>query len=235
MIDSSKWSVLEAGLQTVQGKCIVNSISLKEGEEVFRKHAKTLSQYGAAMVVMAFDEAGQAATKADKVRICKRAFKILTEEVGIPPHDIIFDPNVLTVATGIEEHNTYALDFIEAVREIKAACPGCLTSGGISNVSFSFRGNNIVREAMHTVFLYHAINAGLDMGIVNAGMLGVYEEIEPELLKRVEDVILNRHANSTEVLVEFAEELKGKASTKDPAVEVAWRKLPLGVSEFRIR
>ena len=228
MIDSSKWSVLEAGLQTVQGKCIVNSISLKEGEDVFKHHAKTLLQYGAAMVVMAFDEAGQAATKADKVRICKRAFKILTEEVGVPPHDIIFDPNVLTVATGIEEHNSYALDFIEAVREIKAACPGCLTSGGISNVSFSFRGNSVVREAMHTVFLYHAINAGLDMGIVNAGMLGVYEEIEPELLKKVEDVILNRHPNATEILVDFAESLKGKATSKDTTVELAWRKLPLG-------
>lgn len=228
MIDSSKWSVLEAGLQTVQGKCIVNSISLKEGEEVFKHHAKTLQQYGAAMVVMAFDEAGQAATKADKVRICKRAFKILTEEVGVSAHDIIFDPNVLTVATGIEEHNSYALDFIEAVREIKSACPGCLTSGGISNVSFSFRGNNVVREAMHTVFLYHAINAGLDMGIVNAGMLGVYEEIEPELLKKVEDVILNRYQNATEILVDFAESLKGKVSTKDTTVELAWRKLPLG-------
>ena len=228
MIDSSKWSVLKAGLQTVQGKCIVNSISLKEGEEAFKEHACTVKRYGAAMVVMAFDENGQAATREDKVRICTRAFKILTEEVGVPAHDIIFDPNVLTVATGIEEHNTYALDFIEAVREIKAKCPGCLTSGGISNVSFSFRGNNIVREAMHTVFLYHAINAGLDMGIVNAGMLGVYEEIEPELLKKVEDVILNRTADATEVLVDFAESLKSKASTKDVVEEAAWRKLPLG-------
>lgn len=228
MIDSSKWSVLKAGLQTVQGKCIVNSISLKEGEEVFKQHARTVARYGAAMVVMAFDENGQAATREDKVRICSRAFKILTEEVGVPAHDIIFDPNVLTVATGIEEHNTYALDFIEAVREIKAKCPGCLTSGGISNVSFSFRGNNVVREAMHTVFLYHAINAGLDMGIVNAGMLGVYEEIKPELLKKVEDVILNRTSEATEALVEFAEQLKQQVTTKDVAEEAAWRKLPLG-------
>ncbi len=226
MIDSSKWSVIEVGLQCVQGKAIVNSISLKEGEEKFREQARAVSRYGAAMVVMAFDEKGQAATRLDKVRICQRAFRILTEEVGIAPHDIIFDPNVLTVATGIEEHNSYALDFIEAVREIKASCPGCLTSGGISNVSFSFRGNNPVREAMHTVFLYHAIRAGLDMGIVNAGMLGVYQEIEPELLKKVEDVILNRNANSTEALVEYAVQFKGQSTEKDRETELAWRKLP---------
>jgi 5-methyltetrahydrofolate--homocysteine methyltransferase len=227
MIDSSKWSVLEVGLQCVQGKAIVNSISLKEGEEKFKEQARTVARYGAAMVVMAFDEKGQAATRVDKVRICQRAFKILTEEVGIAPHDIIFDPNVLTVATGIEEHNTYALDFIEAVREIKKLCPGCLTSGGISNVSFSFRGNNPVREAMHTVFLYHAISAGLDMGIVNAGMLGVYQEIEPVLLEKVEDVILNRNPNATEALVEYAEQFKGQSTEKDREAELTWRKQPL--------
>jgi 5-methyltetrahydrofolate--homocysteine methyltransferase len=228
MIDSSKWSVLEAGLQCVQGKGIVNSISLKEGEEKFKEQASTIAKYGAAMVVMAFDEKGQAATLADKVRICQRAFKILTEEVGIDPHDIIFDPNVLTVATGIEEHNSYALDFIEAVREIKATCPGCLTSGGISNVSFSFRGNNKVREAMHSVFLFHAIKAGLDMGIVNAGMLEVYEEIEPELLEKVEDVILNRHPGATEALLEIADRYKGQSTERDSASALEWRKLPLG-------
>jgi 5-methyltetrahydrofolate--homocysteine methyltransferase len=227
MIDSSKWSVLEAGLQCVQGKAIVNSISLKEGEDKFKEQARKVAQYGAAMVVMAFDEKGQAATKADKVRICQRAFKILTEEVGIPAHDIIFDPNVLTVATGIEEHNSYGIDFIEAVREIKSSCPGCLTSGGISNVSFSFRGNNRVREAMHSVFLFHAIQAGLDMGIVNAGMLEVYEEIEPELLKRVEDVILNRHPQATEELLEFAEQFKGKSTERDSGAALEWRALPL--------
>jgi len=227
MIDSSKWSVLEAGLQCVQGKPIVNSISLKEGEEKFKEQACAVARYGGAMVVMAFDEKGQAATKEDKVRICQRAFRILTEEVGIAPHDIIFDPNVLTVATGIEEHNSYGVDFIEAVREIKATCPGCLTSGGISNVSFSFRGNNHVREAMHAVFLYHAIQAGLDMGIVNAGMLEVYEEIEPELLKRVEDVILNRNPQATEELIEFAEQFKGKSTEKDTSALLEWRNLPL--------
>lgn len=227
MIDSSKWSVLEAGLQCVQGKAIVNSISLKEGEEKFKEQARTIASYGAAMVVMAFDEKGQAATLDDKVRICKRAFKILTEEVGIPAHDIIFDPNVLTVATGIEEHNSYAYDFIEAVREIRSTCPGCLTSGGISNVSFSFRGNNKVREAMHSVFLFHAIKAGLDMGIVNAGMLEVYEEIEPELLEKVEDVILNRHDGATEALIEIAERYKGQSTERDVSAALEWRKLPL--------
>lgn len=227
MIDSSKWSVLEAGLQCVQGKAIVNSISLKEGEAKFKEQAQAIARYGAAMVVMAFDEQGQAATLQDKVRICQRAFKILTEEVGIAPHDIIFDPNVLTVATGIEEHNSYALDFIEAVREIKSSCPGCLTSGGISNVSFSFRGNNRVREAMHAVFLYHAIKAGLDMGIVNAGMLEVYEEIEPELLRRVEDVILCRHSDATEALIQYAEQFKGQSKERENEAVSAWRQLPL--------
>jgi 5-methyltetrahydrofolate--homocysteine methyltransferase len=223
MIDSSKWSVIEAGLQCVQGKAIVNSISLKEGEEKFKQQALAVKRYGAAMVVMAFDEKGQAATREDKIRICQRAFKILTEEVGIDAHDIIFDPNVLTVATGIEEHNSYAVDFIEAVRELKKSCPGCLTSGGISNISFSFRGNNKVREAMHSVFLYHAIKAGLDMGIVNAGMLEVYEEIEPTLLKKVEDVILNRNSQATESLVDYAEQFKGQVTEKDRDQELAWR------------
>ncbi len=227
MIDSSKWSVLEAGLQCVQGKAIVNSLSLKEGEERFRQQAAEVKRYGAAMVVMAFDEKGQAATFEDKVRICQRAFRILTQEVGIPAHDIIFDPNVLTVATGIEEHNSYALDFIEAVREIKSTCPGCLTSGGISNVSFSFRGNNRVREAMHSVFLFHAIKAGLDMGIVNAGMLEVYEEIEPELLTKVEDVILNRHEGATEALIQYAERFKGQTKERDAEATTAWRQQPL--------
>ncbi len=237
MIDSSKWSVLEAGLQCVQGKAIVNSISLKEGEERFKDQARAIARYGAAMVVMAFDEQGQAATLRDRVRICQRAFAILTKEVGIAPHDIIFDPNVLTVATGMEEHNSYALDFIEAVREIKATCPGSLTSGGISNVSFSFRGNNPVREAMHAVFLYHAIKAGLDMGIVNAGMLEVYEEIEPELLTRVEDVILCRSTDATEALIQYAERCKeqtkgerakaGRALDKDGDATNLWRQRPL--------
>ena len=171
MIDSSKWSVIEAGLKVIQGKCIINSISLKEGVETFKNHAQLAMRFGAAVVVMAFDEKGQAATLADKVRICERAYNILVNEVKFPPQDIIFDPNVLTLATGMSEHNSYGLDFIEAVREIKKRCPHARTSGGISNVSFSFRGNNLVREAMHAAFLYHACKAGLDMGIVNAGML----------------------------------------------------------------
>ena len=210
MIDSSKWSVIEAALQCVQGKPIVNSISLKEGEEVFVSQAELCMRYGASVVVMAFDEQGQAATKEDKVRICKRAYEILTVKLGMSPEDIIFDPNVLTVGTGIDEHNNYAVDFIEAVREIKQVCPGVRTSGGISNVSFSFRGNNRVREAMHAAFLYHAIAAGLDMGIVNAGMLEVYEEIEPELLVHVEDVLLNRRADATDRLIAFGEKFKGE-------------------------
>jgi 5-methyltetrahydrofolate--homocysteine methyltransferase len=227
MIDSSRWSVIEAGLKCVQGKCIVNSISLKEGESIFLAQAKKIRRYGAAVVVMAFDEQGQAATCADKIRICKRAYTLLTEQVGFPPEDIIFDPNVLTVATGIEEHNTYGVDFIEAVRAIKKECPRSLTSGGISNISFSFRGNNTVREAIHSVFLYHAIAAGLDMGIVNAGMLGVYDEIEPTLKKCVEDVILNRSPEATERLLELAETLKG--SKKELAAEDpnSWRNQPV--------
>ena len=222
MIDSSKWSVIEAALKCVQGKPVVNSISLKEGEQTFIRQAELCMRYGAAVVVMAFDEQGQAATKTDKVRICKRAYEILTNQVGVRPEDIIFDPNVLTVGTGIEEHDNYAVDFIEAVREIKQVCPGARTSGGISNVSFSFRGNNRVREAMHAAFLYHAIKAGLDMGIVNAGMLEVYEEIDPELLQHVEDVLLNRRSDATDRLIVFGEKFKGEGKqTKREASE--WR------------
>ena len=227
MIDSSKWEVIEAGLQCVQGKCIVNSISLKEGEELFKQHAKTIMEYGAATVVMAFDEDGQAATKEDKVRICSRAYKILTEEVGMDPHDIIFDPNVLTVATGMDEHNNYGVDFIEAVREIKEKCPGALTSGGVSNVSFSFRGNNVVREAMHAAFLYHGIHAGLDMGIVNAGMLEVYDEIDKTLLEYVEDVLLNRRDDSTERLIDYAEQFRGVKKEEREKSNMEWRNDPV--------
>ncbi|MGA2570241.1 MAG: methionine synthase [Terracidiphilus sp.] len=208
MIDSSKWEVIEAGLKCMQGKGIVNSISLKEGEARFREHARTILKYGAAAVVMAFDEQGQAAGYEEKIRICERAYRILVDEVGFPPEDIIFDPNVLTVATGIEEHNNYAVDFLRATRWIKENLPHAKVSGGVSNISFSFRGNNKVREAMHAAFLYQAIAAGLDMGIVNAGMLEVYEEIEPELKELVEDVLLNRRPDATERLVEFGEKLK---------------------------
>ncbi|PIR23050.1 MAG: methionine synthase [Deltaproteobacteria bacterium CG11_big_fil_rev_8_21_14_0_20_45_16] len=224
MIDSSKWSVLETGLKNLQGKGIVNSISLKEGEESFKRQARLAKTYGAAVVVMAFDENGQAATKDHKVQICKRAYQILTREIGLEPSDIIFDPNILTVATGIEEHNTYAIDFIEAVREIKKCCPGALTSGGVSNISFSFRGNNAVREAMHSAFLFHAIEAGLDMGIVNAGMLEVYEEIGPELRKLIEDVLFNRHDEATERLIQFAEGIKSKTEGSQVAQQSEeWR------------
>lgn len=208
MVDSSNWNVIEAGLKCLQGKGIVNSISLKEGEEKFRDHAATVLKYGAAAVVMAFDEQGQAATYEDKIRICERAYRILVDEVGLPPEDIIFDPNILTVATGMEEHNNYALDFIKATRWIKANLPHAKVSGGVSNISFSFRGYNKVREAMHSAFLYHAIAAGLDMGIVNAGILEVYEEIDPQLKELVEDVLLNRRPDATERLVEFGEALK---------------------------
>jgi 5-methyltetrahydrofolate--homocysteine methyltransferase len=218
MVDSSKWEVILAGLKCLQGKGIVNSISLKEGEETFRSHARTVAQYGAAVVVMAFDEQGQAATYAEKIRICERAYRILVDEIGFPPEDIIFDPNILTVATGIEEHNNYAVDFIEATRWIKANLPHAKVSGGVSNVSFSFRGNNHVREAMHSAFLYHAIQAGMDMGIVNAGMLEVYEEIDPELRELVEDVLLNRRPDATERLVDFGEKLKA-SSRGESAVE----------------
>jgi 5-methyltetrahydrofolate--homocysteine methyltransferase len=208
MVDSSKWEVIEAGLKCLQGKGIVNSISLKEGEEKFRQNAATVLKYGAAAVVMAFDEQGQAATYEDKIRICERAYRILVDEVGFPPEDIIFDPNILTVATGMEEHNNYALDFINATRWIKDNLPHAKVSGGVSNISFSFRGNNKVREAMHSAFLYHAIAAGMDMGIVNAGMLEVYDEIEPELKVMVEDVLLNRRPDATERLVDYGEKLK---------------------------
>ncbi|HVW29099.1 MAG TPA: methionine synthase [Polyangiaceae bacterium] len=226
MVDSSKWEVIEAGLKCLQGKGIVNSISLKEGEEKFREHARTVLKYGAAVVVMAFDEQGQAASYADKVRICERAYRILTEELGFPPEDIIFDPNILTVATGMEEHNNYAVDFIEATRWIKTHLPHAKVSGGVSNVSFSFRGNNRVREAIHSAFLYHAIRAGMDMGIVNAGMLEVYEEIEPELKELVEDVLLNRRPDATERLVDFGEKLKHQSADAGPAEkkEEEWRK-----------
>jgi len=230
MIDSSKWSVLEAGLKCIQGKGIVNSISLKDGEAEFLRRAKLLMRYGAAAVVMAFDEQGQAATRDEKVRICTRAYRLLVDRLGFPPEDIIFDPNILTVATGIEEHNNYAVDFFEATRIIKATLPYAKVSGGVSNVSFSFRGNNPVREAIHTVFLYHAIRAGLDMAIVNAGMLGVYQEIPADLLERVEDVILNRRPDSTERLVTFADELKarqGGASKTEIKEDLAWRSAPV--------
>jgi 5-methyltetrahydrofolate--homocysteine methyltransferase len=208
MVDSSKWEVIEAGLKCIQGKGIVNSISLKEGEEKFRRNASAVLKYGAAVVVMAFDEQGQAATYEDRIRVCERAYRILVDEVGFPPEDIIFDPNILTVATGMEEHNNYAVDFINATRWIKANLPDAKVSGGVSNISFSFRGNNKVREAMHSAFLYHAIAAGMDMGIVNAGMLEVYEEIEPELKLLVEDVLLNRRPDATERLVLHGEALK---------------------------
>ncbi|MEW5977790.1 MAG: methionine synthase [Acidobacteriota bacterium] len=221
-IDSSKWSVIEAGLKCCQGKCVVNSISLKEGEEVFKRQARLVKRYGAGVVVMAFDEQGQADTLERKVEITARAYRILTEEVGLDPCDIIFDPNILTVATGIEEHNNYAVAFIEATRRIKSGLPYSKVSGGLSNISFSFRGNNVVREAMHSAFLYHAIQAGLDMGIVNAGQLGVYEEIPKDLLELVEDVLLNRRADATERLVSFAETVKRQA--KSEAEEDSWRK-----------
>jgi 5-methyltetrahydrofolate--homocysteine methyltransferase len=223
MVDSSKWEVIEAGLKCLQGKGIVNSISLKEGEDKFRHNAATVLKYGAAVVVMAFDEQGQAATYDEKIRICERAYRILVDQVGFPPEDIIFDPNILTVATGMEEHNNYAVDFINATRWIKANLPHAKVSGGVSNISFSFRGNNKVREAMHSAFLYHAIAAGMDMGIVNAGMLEVYEEIEPELKVMVEDVLLNRRPDATERLVDYGETLKhvGAAVSEKKAEE--WR------------
>ncbi|TKB04984.1 methionine synthase [Alteromonas portus] len=222
MIDSSKWEIIEAGLKCVQGKAIVNSISLKEGEEIFLNQAKLIKRYGAATVVMAFDETGQADTQARKVEICQRSYKLLTEEVGFPPEDIIFDPNIFAVATGIEEHDNYAVDFIEATREIRKTCPYSHISGGLSNISFSFRGNNPVREAMHSVFLYHAIRAGMDMAIVNAGQLEVYDEIPAELRDAVEDVILNRRSDATERLLDIAPNYQGdgKAAAKE---DLSWR------------
>jgi 5-methyltetrahydrofolate--homocysteine methyltransferase len=234
MVDSSKWEVIEAGLKCLQGKGIVNSISLKEGEAKFLEQARIIRRYGAAVVVMAFDEQGQAATYEDKTRIAERAYRLLVERVGFPPEDIIFDPNILTVGTGIEEHNNYAVDFFRATKWIKENLPHAKVSGGVSNVSFAFRGNNPVREAMHAAFLYHAIKAGLDMGIVNPGMLEVYEQVEKELLELVEDVLLNRRADATERLVEFGEKLKtaasGKSQTPDPksqTQEAVWRNGPV--------
>ena len=227
MIDSSKWSIIEAGLKRVQGKAVVNSISMKEGEEEFVRQARLLKRYGAAVIVMAFDEEGQADTKERKVEICTRAYKILTEEVGFPPEDIIFDPNVFAIATGIEEHNNYGVDFIEAVREITQTLPHAKTSGGISNVSFSFRGNNPVREAIHAVFLYHAINAGLTMGIVNAGQLAVYDDIDEELREAVEDVVLNRRGDSTERLLELAEKYRDQGDAAGDEKDLEWRTWPV--------
>src|SRR5881296_2087564 len=221
MIDSSKWSVIEAGLKCAQGKGVVNSISLKEGEEKFKRQAGLVRRYGAAVVVMAFDERGQADSSERKVEVCTRSYHLLTQEVGFPPQDIIFDPNVLTVATGIEEHNNYAVDFIRATQWIKENLPLARVSGGISNVSFSFRGNNVVREAMNSAFLYHAVKAGLDLGIVNTGMLEVYEEIPKALLEAVEDVLLNRRPDATERLVKFAETIKQKG--KAEIAEDEWR------------
>jgi 5-methyltetrahydrofolate--homocysteine methyltransferase len=223
MVDSSKWEVIEAGLKCLQGKGIVNSISLKEGEDKFRQNAAKVLKYGAAVVVMAFDEQGQAATYEDKIRVCERAYHILVDQVGFPPEDIIFDPNILTVATGMEEHNNYAVDYINATRWIKANLPHAKVSGGVSNISFSFRGNNKVREAIHSAFLYHAIAAGMDMGIVNAGMLEVYEEIEPELKALVEDVLLNRRPDSTERLVDYGEKLKGVGRAVNEKKAEEWR------------
>ncbi len=224
MIDSSKWSVIEAGLRCIQGKGIVNSISMKEGVEVFKEQALLIKRYGAAAVVMAFDEKGQADTYQRKIEICERAYRVLVDEVDFPPEDIIFDPNIFAIATGIEEHDNYAVDFIEATRWIKQNLPGAKVSGGVSNVSFSFRGNDPVREAIHTVFLYHAIQAGMDMGIVNAGMVGVYDQLEPDLRARVEDVVLNRRPDAGERLVEVAENAKGAA--KDDSQKLAWRGTP---------
>src|ERR1700761_5584278 len=222
MIDSSKFSIIEAGLKCVQGKCIVNSISLKEGESKFIEQAIICRSYGAAVIVMAFDESGQADTLRKKVDISHRAYKILTEQVGFDPQDIIFDPNIFAIATGIEEHNNYAVDFIEAIKEVKQKMPLTRISGGGSNISFSFRGKETVREAMHSVFLYYAIKAGMDMGIVNAGQLVVYDEIEPRLRQLCEDVILNRDPDATDKLLDFAEKVKAKG--KEGGEEEAWRK-----------
>jgi 5-methyltetrahydrofolate--homocysteine methyltransferase len=225
VIDSSKWSVIEAGLKCLQGKAVVNSISLKNGEEEFLRHAQLIRRYGAATIVMAFDEKGQADNFQRKIEICARAYNLLTQKAEFPASDVIFDPNILTVATGLDEHRNYAVDFIEATRWIKKNLPGARVSGGVSNISFSFRGNNTVREAMHAAFLYHAIRAGLDMAIVNAGQLAVYEEIEPELRERVEDVLLNRRDDATERLIEFAERVKAKGKT--PVADETWRKQPV--------
>ena len=226
MVDSSKWSVIEAGLQCLQGKSVVNSISLKEGEEEFIEHARKVLRYGAAAVVMAFDEQGQADTCERKVEICTRAYRILVDRVGFPPEDIIFDPNIFAIATGIEEHDNYAVDFIEATRIIRQTLPHCHVSGGVSNVSFSFRGNETVRQAIHSVFLYHAIQAGMDMGIVNAGAMPIYDDLDPELRERVEDVVLNRRRDATERLLELAEKYKGSKG-KAQAEDLSWREKPV--------
>ena len=225
MIDSSKWSVIEAGLKCVQGKSIVNSISLKEGEEEFRRQATLCRRYGAAVIVMAFDEKGQADTYQRKIEICERAYRMLTEVIGFPPEDIIFDPNIFAIATGIEEHNNYAVDFIEATRWIRENLPHAKVSGGVSNVSFSFRGNDPAREAIHTVFLYHAIRAGMSMGIVNAGMVGVYDDLDTELRERAEDVVLNRREDATERMIELAATLK--AGDKKEEQNLVWRENPV--------
>ena len=242
MIDSSKWEVIEAGLKCLQGKGIVNSISMKEGEEKFIEQAKLVKRYGAAVIVMAFDEVGQADTKERKVEICTRAYKILTEQVGFPPEDIIFDPNIFAIATGIEEHDNYAVDFIEATREIKRTLPYAKVSGGVSNVSFSFRGNNPVREAIHSVFLYYAIQAGMDMGIVNAGQLAIYEDLPEELKEKVEAVVLNKHPEATEDLLAIADKYRGDGSVAEKVEDLEWRKesvekrlahaLVKGITEF---
>jgi 5-methyltetrahydrofolate--homocysteine methyltransferase len=223
MIDSSRWDVLEAGLKCLQGKGVVNSISLKEGEEAFVEQARTVLRYGAAVIVMAFDEDGQADSLEQRISICSRAWRILTEQVGFPPEDIIFDPNIFAVATGIAEHNSYGIDFIEAVQQIKEVCPGALVSGGLSNISFSFRGQDQIREAIHSVFLYHAIRAGLDMAIVNAGQLEIYDEIDPRLRTAVENVVLNRTDNATEELLELAQEFQGGKQKESSSEE--WREL----------
>src|SRR5574338_571258 len=242
MIDSSKFEIIEAGLKCVQGKCIVNSISMKEGEEKFIQQAEICRMYGASVVVMAFDENGQADTLQKRIDICQRAYNILTEKVGYDPQDIIFDPNIFAIATGMEEHNNYGVDYIEATREIRAGLPHVHVSGGVSNVSFSFRGNETVREAMHAVFLYYAIRAGMDMGIVNAGSLTLYDDVEPELRERVEDVLLNRRADATERLLEHAELVKGGGKKRDTSKDLAWREKPVkerlahalvhGINEF---
>ncbi|MBA6365157.1 dihydropteroate synthase, partial [Colwellia sp. BRX8-8] len=242
MLDSSKWDILEEGLKCIQGKGVVNSISLKEGEENFRKQAELLRRYGAAVIVMAFDEQGQADTRVRKYEICKRAYEILVNEIGFPAEDIIFDPNIFAVATGIEEHNNYAVDFIEAVADIKENLPHAMISGGVSNVSFSFRGNNPVREAIHAVFLYHAIKNGMDMGIVNAGQLAIYSDIPDDLRLAVEDVIQNSDDDATERLLDVAESYRGQAGSKNNKADLTWRELPIkerleyslvkGINEF---
>ena len=242
MVDSSKFHVIEAGLKTIQGKPIVNSISMKEGEEAFLEHARICRNYGAAVVVMAFDETGQADTFTRKIEICTRAYKLLTEEIGFPPEDIIFDPNIFAVATGIEEHDNYGVDFIQATQAIRETLPHAHISGGVSNLSFSFRGNEKVREAMHSVFLYHCIKAGMDMGIVNAGQLGSYDDLDPELRELCEDVVLNRRKDSTERLLDAAPRFKGDGSVAVSGKDLAWRENPVdkrleyalvnGITEF---